>query len=100
LASNQGELEIPAIVMGTFQNPKFAPDLQKVAQMKMKGLVPSSNNPLGGAAGILGGLLGQKTGDQTQQQHQKEQQTSQSNPVQDIMDLFGGNKKQRQPPPK
>jgi len=35
LANNHGELVIPAIFTGTFQHPKFTPDLQKVAQMKL-----------------------------------------------------------------
>jgi len=96
LANNQGELVIPAIVTGTFENPKFTPDLQKVAQMKLKGLVPSLNNPSGGVAGILGGLLGQKGG--TQAQPQQEQQ--QPNPVQQLIDIFGNKKKQQQTPQK
>lgn len=101
LANNQGELVIPAIVGGTFESPKFTPDLQKVAQMKLKGLVPNLNNPSGNVAGLLGGLLGQKGG--TQAQPQQEQQ--QPNPVQQLIDIFGDKKKQEQkappkPPPK
>jgi uncharacterized protein involved in outer membrane biogenesis len=92
LANNEGELVIPVIVSGTFEHPRFAPDMQKVAQMKLKGLVPNFNNPSAGMAGLLGGLAGQKGGNQTQQEQQ------QANPVQQIMDLFGG-KKKKQPPP-
>jgi hypothetical protein len=83
---------IPVIVSGTLQHPRFAPDMQKVAQMKLKGLMPNFNNPSAGMAGLLGSLAGQKGGNQTQQQQQ------QPNPVQQIMDLFGG-KKKKQPPP-
>ena len=97
LANNQGELVIPAIVTGTFESPRFTPDLQKVAQMKLKGLMPNLNNPSGGVAGILGGLLGQKGGIQSQQPPQQEQQ--QQNPVQQIIDIFGGKKKQEQQTP-
>jgi microcystin-dependent protein len=100
LANNEGELVIPAIVTGTFQNPKFAPDLQKVAQMKLKGLVPDSSNPLGGVAGLLGGLLGQKKADQTQQQQPQQQQPPQANPLQQLIDIFGKKKQQQQPAPK
>jgi AsmA protein len=96
LANNQGELVVPAIVTGTFQNPKFAPDLQKVAQMKLKGLIPNSNNPLTGVAGVLGGLLGAKPGNQPQQQ---QPQPAQPSPVQQILDIFGGKKKQQEQPP-
>ena len=95
LANNQGELVIPAIVTGTFEKPKFTPDLQKVAQMKLKGLVPNLNNPSGGVAGILGGLVGQKGG--TQSQSQQDQQ--QPNPVQQLFDIFGNKKKQEQQAP-
>jgi hypothetical protein len=95
LANNQGELVIPAIVTGTFESPKFTPDLQKVAQMKLKGLVPNLNNPSGGVAGILGGLVGQKSG--TQSQSQQDQQ--QPNPVQQLFDIFGNKKKQGQQAP-
>ena len=97
LANNQGELVIPAIVTGFFENPRFTPDLQKVAQMKLKGLVPSLNNPSGGAAGILGSLLGQKGG--TQAQPQQEPQQQQADPVQQIIDIFGSKKKQQQQTP-
>ena len=62
LSNNQGELVIPILITGTFQNPHFAPDLQSVAQMKLKGLVPSFDNPGGGLSGVLGGFLGQKQG--------------------------------------
>ena len=94
LANNQGELVIPAIVTGTFQKPKFAPDLKKVAEMKLKGLLPNSNNPLGGVSGVLGGLFGQKKADQLQQK-----QPQQSDTVEQLMDMFGGKKKQPKPPP-
>jgi len=99
LANNQGELVIPAIVTGTFQHPVFAPDLQKIAQMKLKGLVPSYDNPAGAAAGILGNLLGQKGGNQGQQPTQQQQQ---QNTVDQLLGLFGKKQQQQkpQPPPK
>jgi len=85
LANNQGELVIPAIVTGTFQNPKVVPDVQKMAQMKLKGLIPNGDNPLGSASSILGGLTGQKGQPAAGQQQ---------NPVNQIMGLFGTKKKQ------
>ncbi|HSS97219.1 MAG TPA: AsmA-like C-terminal region-containing protein, partial [Terriglobales bacterium] len=92
LANNQGELVIPATVTGTFQHPTFSPNVQKIAQMKLKGLMPSADNPLGGASGILGSLLGQKnmTPRQGQQQPNTQQQP---NPVDQILDIFGKKKK-------
>jgi AsmA protein len=95
LANNQGEIVIPMLVTGTFKNPRFAPDLQKLAQMKLKGLVPNFENPGGAASGILGTLLGQK-GNQTQQPQQQQQQ--QQPGVQQLLDLFG-KKPQKNPPP-
>src|SRR5581483_6945816 len=60
LANNRGELVIPVILTGTFQRPIFAPDLQKIAQMKLQNLLPNTQNPAGAASGLLGSLLGQK----------------------------------------
>jgi AsmA protein len=92
LANSQGEIVIPATVTGTFQHPVFAPNVQKVAQMKLKGLLPSADNPLGGASGILGNLLGQKNANANPGQQQDPQQ--QLNPVNQILDIFGKKKKQ------
>jgi len=99
LANNQGEIVIPAIVTGTFQHPVFGPNVQKIAQMKLKGLLPSTNNPLGGASGILGNLLGQRNANPNPGQPNTQQP---SNPVDQLLDIFGRKKKQNtdQPPPK
>ena len=94
LANNQGELVIP----------RFAPDVQQVAQMKLKGLVPNFNNPQGAVQGLLGGLLGQKGANpaQPQQPGQVQPQQQPQNQLQDqvnqVIGLFGGKKKQQQPP--
>ncbi|MDZ4799834.1 MAG: AsmA family protein, partial [Bryobacteraceae bacterium] len=55
LANSQGELVIPALVTGTLENPKFAPDAARMAEMKMKQLLPSASNPLGVLGAIQGG---------------------------------------------
>jgi AsmA protein len=94
LANNQGELVVPALVTGTFSNPKFSPDMQQIAQMKLKGLVPNLQNP-GSVAGALQGLLGgpkttpNGSGAQTQQQ----QQDQQNNPLQQVLGILGKKKK-------
>src|SRR6185369_17886271 len=62
LANNKGELVIPVIVTGTFQDPIFAPDLEQVAQMKLRNLVPDLSNPASITNGILGQILGSKEG--------------------------------------
>ncbi|MGE5325212.1 MAG: AsmA family protein [Actinomycetota bacterium] len=64
LANNQGELVIPVIVTGTFQHPAVAPDLQQIAQMKLKNLLPTAKNPGALTSGILGQILGKKGGAQ------------------------------------
>jgi uncharacterized protein involved in outer membrane biogenesis len=87
LANNQGELVVPATVTGTFQNPKVMPDVQKMAQMKLKGLIPTGDNPLGAGSSMLGGLMGNKakTGAPGQQQQ---------SPANQVLGLFGQKKKQ------
>ena len=105
LGNSQGETVIPAVVTGTFEKPKFAPDLKQVAQMKLKGLLPTSNNPSSAVSGILGGLLGKKGASQTQQQTQQQAQPEQQpqNADGQIISIFGKKKQQQQPqqqPPK
>jgi len=97
LANNQGELVIPVIVTGTFSNPHFAPNVQKMAQMKLKGLVPSFDNPAGGASSLLGGILGKKAG-AAQSSPGQQQQAEPNNAVQQIIGLFGNKKKNNNPP--
>ncbi len=58
LANKAGELVIPVIVTGTLKNPSFAPDVQKIAQMKLQNLLPTSSNPSSLTSGILGAVLG------------------------------------------
>jgi len=105
LANNQGEMVIPVIITGTFQNPKFQPDVQQVAQMRLKGVLPSAANPAGGVSGILGGLLGPKGQAQAAKPGQPGPvaQPAQQNPTQDavqqVIGLFGKKKQQQQQPP-
>ena len=87
LANNQGELVIPALVTGTFSKPRFEPDVQQMAQMKLKGLIPNINNPAS-VAGTLQNLLGgAKNPAETPLQGQQ-----QPNPVQQVLGLFGKKK--------
>jgi len=96
LANNEGELVIPVLVTGSLQHPRITPDVQSVAQMKLKGLVPNFNNPSAAVAGVMG-LFGQKGKSQTQQPQQQtqqpQQQPQQPNAVQQIIDIFGNKKK-------
>jgi AsmA protein len=100
LANNQGELVVPALVTGTFSNPHFAPDVQQIAQMKVKGLIPNLSNP-GSVTGTLQNLLGgAKNPAPAAQPGQQQNQQQQQNPVDQLMGIFGKKKKQDQPPPK
>jgi uncharacterized protein involved in outer membrane biogenesis len=92
LANNQGELVVPAIVTGTFSNPKFAPDVQQIAQMKLKGLVPNLQNP-GSLAGALQGLLGGPKNNASGTQTQPQQQNPAASPLDQVLGIFGNKKK-------
>jgi AsmA protein len=68
MANSKGELVVPAIVTGTFAKPHFAPDLDRIAKMKLSNLLPTAANPaaLGSnIQGMIGALTGrgQKTAD-------------------------------------
>lgn len=111
LANKNGELVIPVIVTGNLNHPVIAPDVEKLAQMKLNNLLPTSGNPgalTSGLSGLLGGkggqqgsgvqgLLGALGGQQQPQpangkQGNAQQQPQQQNPVGDIIGLFGKKK--------
>src|SRR6266850_7277167 len=95
LANNQGQLVIPALVTGTFSNPRFAPDVQQLAQMKFKGLIPNLDNPAS-IVGTLQNLLGgPKPATQGQEQQQIEPQPQQTDPLKQLMGMFGKKKQQK-----
>jgi uncharacterized protein involved in outer membrane biogenesis len=89
LSNRNGELVIPVLVTGSFQSPRFAPDLVQIAKMKLQNLVPTLGNP-GSLTSVLGGILGeqQQPGDQQQQ----------PGGLGSIIDALGG-KKTEQPKP-
>jgi uncharacterized protein involved in outer membrane biogenesis len=98
LGNKNGELVLPVIITGTMSKPVVAPDLQKIAQMKLNNILPSAAGLIGGkggAGGILGTLLGgQQQGQQQQQQPGKQTQPSQQQQLQDALGgLLGGSKK-------
>jgi AsmA-like C-terminal region len=68
LANSKGELVIPVLVTGSLTQPRVAPDVQRMAQMKMQNLLPSTSNPGGLTTGILKGITGNKTGSDGSQQ--------------------------------
>jgi hypothetical protein len=98
LANNQGELVIPALVTGTFSNPSFAPDVQQLAQMKLKGLIPNMSNPASVADTLQNFLGGSKPPAQSQPQQQAEPQPQEADPLQQLIGLFGKKKEQKPQP--
>jgi uncharacterized protein involved in outer membrane biogenesis len=94
LANNRGELVIPVIVTGTFQNPQFAPDLEKVAQMKLQNLVPGFENPAGLGKGIFEQILRGKPEQPTEEQPEKpNNQKEVPGSLNDFFDLLQKRKK-------
>ena len=93
LANNQGELVMPVIVTGTFQHPLVAPDVQQVAQMKLKNLLPTSKNPGQLTNGVLGALLGNKNQGGTSAQPSGGQQKG---GIGGIVDALSGKQQQQQ----
>jgi hypothetical protein len=99
LANSQGELTIPALVTGTFQHPRFEPDVQQLAQMKLKGLMPNFNNPTAAASQLIGNFLNAQGGNaQKRNPAGSADRSASPNPVQQLMGIFG--KKQQKPPGK
>jgi uncharacterized protein involved in outer membrane biogenesis len=62
LANQKGELVIPVLLSGTLKNPRFAPDFEKIARMKLENLMPTFGNPDKMSVGILGEIFGGKPG--------------------------------------
>jgi hypothetical protein len=60
LSNSRGELIIPSLVTGTFARPKFAPDPQRVAKMKLEGLRSDPAGVVGGFKGLMDSLRGKK----------------------------------------
>lgn len=57
LANQRGELVVPVLVTGTLRQPRFAPDLEAIAEMKLRSLLPSLEDPQWPTVGILGDIL-------------------------------------------
>src|SRR5262249_16027367 len=93
LANTDGELVIPVIVTGTFQNPQFPPDLQKVAQMKLQNLVPGIENPAGLGKGIFEQILRRKSEQPPEGQPEKPKQNNVPGTLNDFLDLLQKGKK-------
>jgi len=67
LTNSRGELVIPGLITGTFENPKFNPDMDQLGLMRLKGIVPTSDNPFG----VLGTLFGHDKKHETKRPSEK-----------------------------
>jgi hypothetical protein len=90
LANNQGELVMPVIITGTFQHPHVAPDVQQIAQMKLKNMLPNTKNPAQLTTGILGAILGNKN-----QNGNASGANQQKGGIGGILDAIGGKQQQQ-----
>ncbi len=103
LSNKNGELVVPLVVTGTFEKPRFAPDLRKIAEMKLENLAPTLSNP-GELTSVLGAIFGKKGKDGKQQEPAADGAGSQSSqdPLGGILETLGGKKqpKSEQPPAK
>ncbi len=97
LANKNGELVVPLIVTGTFEKPRFAPDLRKIAEMKLENLAPTLSNP-GELTSVLGAIFGKKGKDGKQQEPAAEGEGSEgssegsNDPLGGILETLGGKK--------
>ena len=102
LANKQGELVLPVIVTGSMNHPVVAPDLEKIAQMKLNNILPTAAGVLGGKNANVGGIVGGLLGGGGQQpaaqsgQHPSQQQDLNNSINNALGGLLGGKKKPKQ----
>jgi AsmA protein len=102
VANQNGELVIPVMITGTFQNPRFAPDLQEVAKMKLEQLVPTVDNPGELTVGILERIFSrEKPGPAEDPERTQETQPTEDEPppprvIPDLLDrIFRGTQQEQ-----
>jgi uncharacterized protein involved in outer membrane biogenesis len=96
LANRNGELVIPVIIRGTFEDPQFAPDLQKLAEMKIERLLPTTENPGEFTSGILGSIPGRRDHAQPKGPMEEPEEQGTEDPFKDLLEgVFGGKQKPR-----
>ena len=94
LSNNKGELVIPVLVSGTMSSPKFAPDAQALAKMKLNNVLPSASGLLGGKAGGAGGIVNGLLGGGQAQPGAAQKQSPQDT-VNSLLNQFGKKKKKQ-----
>jgi uncharacterized protein involved in outer membrane biogenesis len=97
LANKNGELVLPVIITGNMNHPIVTPDVQQIAQMKLKNLLPTASGLLNGGGNNVGGLVGGLLGGQQQPAKPGQPAQKQMQPANSLNDalnqLMGGKKK-------
>jgi len=86
-ANTNGEIVLPAIVTGTFTQPKFAPDLKAVVELQKQKLIPGGN-----AAAAVTNVLGALTGKKNEKEGEQQPQEKKPSGLKGLIDAFGGKK--------
>jgi len=86
-ANSAGEIVLPAIVTGTFMQPKFSPDLKAVVELQKQKLIPGKN-VAGAVANALDALTNRKKDSQGEEQPAEKKPSG----LRGLLDSLGGKK--------
>jgi hypothetical protein len=86
-ANSAGEIILPAIVTGTFKQPRFAPDLKAVAQLQKQKLISVADDPAGALRNVLDALKGKSENNSPEQPAGEK-----PSPIKELLDIFGRKK--------
>jgi len=94
-SNNAGEIVLPAIVTGTFKQPRFTPDVKALAQLQKQKFIPTLDNPTGAinaVNGVLGALKGKNSTENPEQPAGEKPSV-----VKGILGVLGGGKPSETP---
>ncbi len=86
LTNSAGELVLPAIVTGTFHQPRFSPDLKAAAELQKQKYLPSLKDPAAAVGTIIETLTGKGKAATGQPEGEK------PSAIQRLLGVFGGKK--------
>jgi hypothetical protein len=90
-ANSAGELVLPAIVTGTFMQPKFAPDLKAVVDLQRQKLIPGKN-AAGAVANVLDALTNKKNDSKNDSGGEEQPAEKKPSGLRGLLDRLGGKK--------
>jgi hypothetical protein len=88
--NSAGELVLPAIVTGTFQKPKFSPDLKAVVELQKQKYVGDAVSK--GLGALLGGKKNETKTDQQQTAQPAQPPEKKASGLKGLLDAIGGKK--------